>query len=123
MIMFIFIILTIISLFIFIMYKITDKGKRAEILVHYKLRILSDEYHIIDNVLFESNDRSTQIDHIVISPYGVFVIETKGYKGRIRGGEDSEYWTQEYYNYKKSFYNPILQNQGHVRFLSYLMLI
>ena len=41
-------------------------------------------------ILFESNGYSTQIDHIVVSPYGVFVIETKGYKGWILGGENSD---------------------------------
>ena len=70
------------------------KGKYSERLVHKKMLQLSDEYTIFNNLLFESNGRSTQIDHIVVSPYGVFVIETKGYKGWILGGENSEYWTQ-----------------------------
>ena len=55
-----------------------------------------------------------------MSPYGVFVIETKGYKGWILGGENSEYWTQVIYKSKHQFYNPIKQNEGHVRFLRHL---
>ena len=50
------------------------KGKYSERLVHKKMLQLSDEYTIFNNLLFESNGRSTQIDHIVVSPYGVFVI-------------------------------------------------
>ena len=73
------------------------KGKYSERLVYKKMLQLSDEYTIFNNLLFESNGRSTQIDHIVVSPYGVFVIETKGYKGWILGGENSEYWTQVIY--------------------------
>lgn len=111
-----------ILLVIFIKIKMpTWKGRFSERLVYDKLLQLPDEYVIFNNVLFESNGSSTQIDHIVISPYGVFVIETKGYKGLILGGEKSEYWTQVIYKSKHKFYNPILQNDGHVRFLHHLL--
>lgn len=97
------------------------KGKYSEKLVHKEMLQLPDEYVIFNDLLFESNGRSTQIDHIVVSPYGVFVIETKGYKGWILGGENSEHWTQVIYKSKHQFYNPIKQNEGHVRFLRYLL--
>lgn len=96
------------------------KGKYSEKLVHQKMLQLPKEYIILNDLLFESNGHSTQIDHIVVSPYGVFVIETKGYKGWILGGENSEYWTQVLYKSKRQFYNPIKQNEGHVRFLRHL---
>lgn len=109
------------ALVIFLKLKMSMwKGKYSERLVHKKMLQLSDEYTIFNNLLFESNGRSTQIDHIVVSPYGVFVIETKGYKGWILGGENSEYWTQVIYKSKHKFYNPIKQNEGHVRFLRHL---
>ena len=94
------IIVTLIPLLIFfaILYLRFNKGKIAEKMVYHKLMQLPEEYHVIDDVLFMSNGRSTQIDHIVVSPYAVFVIETKGYKGWILGGENSEYWTQIIYN-------------------------
>ena len=117
------IIVTLIPLLIFsaILYLRFNKGKIAEKMVHHKLMQLPEEYHVIDNVLFMSNGRSTQIDHIVVSPYAVFVIETKGYKGWILGGENSEYWTQIIYKRKSTFYNPIHQNDGHIRFLKFLL--
>ena len=52
------------------------KGQYSEKLVNDKISKLSDEYVIFNDLLFESNGRSTQIDHVVVSPYGVFVIET-----------------------------------------------
>ena len=97
------------------------KGKYSEKLVNNKIQELPEEYVIFNDLLFESNGYSTQIDHIVVSPYGVFVIETKGYKGWILGGENSEYWTQTIYKSKHQFYNPIKQNAGHVRFLRHLL--
>ena len=117
------IIVTLIPLLIFfaILYLRFNKGKIAEKMVHHKLMQLPEEYHVIDNVLFMSNGRSTQIDHIVVSPYAVFVIETKGYKGWIFGGESTEYWTQSIYGHKSTFYSPLLQNDGHIRFLKFLL--
>ena len=97
------------------------KGKYSEKLVSNKIKKLPKEYVVFNDLLFESNGHSTQIDHIVVSPYGVFVIETKGYKGWILGGENSEYWTQSLYKSKHKFYNPIKQNAGHVRFLHHLL--
>lgn len=86
---------------IFIKLKIPIwKGKYSEKLVYKKMLQLPDEYTIFNDLLFESNGHSTQIDHIAVSPYGVFVIETKGYKGWILGGENSEYWTQVIYKSK-----------------------
>ena len=109
-------------LVIFIRLKMPEwKGRFSESLVSNKMEKLPDEYCIFNDLLFESNGRSTQIDHVVVSPYGVFVIETKGYKGWIMGGENSEYWTQVIYKGKHQFYNPIKQNDGHVRFLRYLL--
>lgn len=97
------------------------KGKYSESLVNRKLMGLSDEYVVFSDLLFENNGYSTQIDHLVVSPYGIFVIETKGYKGWIFGGEYSEKWTQNIYGKKFSLYNPIKQNDGHVRFLRHLL--
>lgn len=97
------------------------KGKLSEELAYRKMLELSDEYHIFNDLFLESNGYSTQIDHIVVSPYGVFVIETKGYKGWIFGNEDSECWTQILYRRKYKFYNPIKQNESHVRKIRYLL--
>lgn len=101
--------------------KPTWKGKFSERLVFKELLRLPDEYNIFNDLFFRSNGCSTQIDHVIVSPYGVFVIETKGYKGWILGGENSQYWTQTLYRSKYRFYNPIKQNDGHVRFLRYLL--
>lgn len=106
-----------IALAVFVQRKLPIwKGKVSESLVNQRLLELPDEYVKLNDLLFESNGHTTQIDHIVVSPYGVFVIETKGYKGWIMGGENTEYWTQVIYDSKHKFYNPIRQNEGHVRF-------
>ena len=84
-------------------------------------RLPEDDYRVINDLLLSSNGYSTQIDHIVVSVYGIFVIETKFYKGWIYGGENSEYWTQNIYGNKYQLRNPIQQNQGHIRALRFLL--
>ena len=100
-----------------------SKGRRGERQVAHILgRLPKDRYRVINNLLLRtSSGGTTQIDHVVISEYGIFVIETKFYKGWIYGGENSEYWTQNIYGHKYSLRNPIHQNQGHIRVLKYVL--
>lgn len=97
------------------------KGSVSESLVNKELSKLPDKYIVFNDLLFMNNGRSTQIDHVVVSPYGVFVIETKGYKGWIFGGENSEFWTQVIYHEKYKFYNPLKQNESHINYLTGLL--
>jgi hypothetical protein len=60
---------------------------------------------------------TTQIDHIVVSVYGIFVIETKNYKGWITGNEYADQWTKNMYGKKYRFRNPLKQNYAHVKAL------
>ena len=96
------------------------KGQRGEKSVSKTLMQLPDEYIIFNNVYIKENGRYSQIDHIVLSPYGIFVIETKKYNGWIYGGEKAPYWTQNIYGTKYEFYNPLRQNYGHVKQLQSL---
>jgi predicted RNA-binding Zn-ribbon protein involved in translation (DUF1610 family) len=50
----------------------------------------------------------------IISVYGIFVIETKNYKGLIFGNEYDDNWKQVIYKRSERFRNPIKQNYGHV---------
>ena len=61
------------------------------------------------------SDGTTQVDHILVSRYGVFVIETKDYKGWIFANPKQASWTQVLFNAKFRFQNPIFQNYRHVR--------
>ena len=78
-------------------------------------RLPKEEYTILRDISLTTDTGTTQIDHIVVSLYGIFIIETKNYKGWIFGGEKSPLWTQNIYGKKKSFMNPLLQNYAHVK--------
>ena len=91
-------------------------GARGERAVAGRLRNgLPDEYQILNDTYLPLPDgTTTQIDHIVVSQYGIFVVETKTYSGWIFGNENSAKWTQTIYHCKHSFQNPIRQNYRHI---------
>ncbi len=72
--------------------------------------------YVVNNLTFFDGKKSVQIDHILINPQGIHVIETKNYAGRIYGREQDEEWTQvlAYGKVKNKFYNPVRQNAGHI---------
>lgn len=95
------------------------KGRRGEQLVAKALCSLKQRDAIVlNNVLLPtSKGHTSQIDHVVISTHGIFVIETKSLAGRISGSEHSQYWTQHLSSQTRQIYNPLLQNEGHIRAL------
>lgn len=93
---------------------IMGKGAYAEDRVARRLARLPEEYHVFNDVYIHRGNRSVQIDHVVISRYGVFVIETKNYKGWVYGSANAEHWTQNIYGHKYQLYNPTRQNSSHV---------
>lgn len=114
--------IVIILVAIYRLFKPTIKGWFGEKVISlYLSKLPKNEYKLINDVTLRTDNGTTQIDHIVVSPYGVFIIETKNYKGWITGGEKSSQWTQNIYGKKKSFLNPILQNFGHVKAVKALL--
>jgi len=81
----------------------------------------SPDYHLLNHVTLPLSVGTTQIDHILISRFGVFVIETKDYQGWIFGSYDAPYWTQVFYRARFRFHNPIRQNYLHFRAVQNLL--
>ena len=81
----------------------------------------SPKFHLLNNITIPFQDGTTQIDHILISTKGIFVIETKHYSGWIFASEKSDQWTQVIYRVKSKFQNPIRQNYRHVKALQQLL--
>ncbi|WP_404348084.1 NERD domain-containing protein [Sutcliffiella horikoshii] len=90
-------------------------GERAVNKELEKLGPLFTVYH--DLYVPNENGGTSQVDHVVTSPTGFFVIETKHYDGWIFGKENQRNWTQVIYKRKEKFLNPIWQNHGHIKAL------
>lgn len=94
------------------------RGFMGEFWVKTELNKLDKkEYIILNDILLEEENETHQIDHIVISKYGIFVIETKNYYGMITGNEYKDTWTQHLGKKKYYFKNPVHQNYGHIKTL------
>jgi len=98
----------------------TQKGWVGERKTQFNLRLSLDTnlYRIFHDVIIPSKHGTTQIDHIIVSRFGIFIVETKNYKGWIFGSESQSTWTQVIYGSKNSFQNPLRQTYRHKRVLS-----
>lgn len=79
------------------------------------------DYHLMNHVTLQLKDGTTQVDHILISRFGVFIIETKHYKGWIFANAKNANWTQVLFKNKFKFQNPIFQNCRHVQAVEELL--
>ena len=100
------------------------KGWRGERAVQAAIRRQLDPLVYVDmhNVTLPTADGgSTQIDHLIFSPYGLFVLETKNYQGWIFGTEKQREWTQQIFRKRSRFQNPLRQNYKHIKTLQSLL--
>lgn len=95
------------------------RGWWGEYRVNLMLRLcLSNEYQVITNAIYRTHEKgqTTQIDHIVVSRYGMFVLETKSLKGRLMVDLDREDgWLQIVGRRKYKLQNPLYQNYSHIK--------
>ena len=98
-------------------------GRRGERAVAKELaRLRKKDFVVLNDLLLPlPGGRTSQIDHVVVSSKGIFVIETKNMAGRISGSEHAQYWQQHFASNSRTFYNPLLQNKTHLRTLRRLL--
>lgn len=94
---------------------VEEIGIEGEIEVALELKRFKERQYVFNDYKTLNGERSCQIDHIVVNNCGVFVLETKNYKGIISGMRNQRYWMQTllFGEEKKQFYNPIKQNNTH----------
>jgi len=95
---------------------VTNKGNYAEYLAFSYLEKLDVHSNIMTNLYIPREDgTTTEVDLVMISNKGIYVIESKNYGGWIYGNDKNTMWTQTLPGNKKNhFYNPIWQNAGHI---------
>lgn len=89
---------------------------RGEVLLSsiLKSNFKPPDYHLMNHITLDLPDGTTQIDHILVSRFGIFVIETKDYGGWVFANFRHTSWTQVIFRRKYKFQNPIHQNLRHV---------
>ena len=100
------------------------KGRTGEKLAAKRLGDLNREfYHIFHDlyVPFGEGQSLVQVDHVVVSRFGIFVIETKHYDGWLFGNARQTMWTRSRFGRHSQFQNPLIENQRHVQSLKGLL--
>lgn len=118
-------VIIVIILFLILIFKIAfngthvaqRRGRKGEMKIASMLKSLPKNYYCFNDVYLKQGETSVQIDHIIISVYGIFVIETKNYTGWIYGSDQSKNWVKNMFGYKYYFQNPLKQNFSHVKAL------
>lgn len=82
-----------------------------------ELSKLNVHHRILSNLYLPNGKGTTEVDIVMITLTGIYVIESKNYKGWIFGRETDKNWTQSFPKNKFKFYNPVKQNEGHIRAL------
>lgn len=101
-----------------------DRGSLGESRVSALLRHLDRQwYRVLDNLFLRHKitGKTAQIDHIVVSIYGVFVIETKNSSGLVIGDSLDDSWVQWKDGHWVELYSPAYQNYGHVQTVKSLL--
>ena len=100
------------------------RGFMGEFWVKLELsKLPKDSYIVLNDIMIKDDNGTHQIDHLVLSKFGIFVIEMKNYYGLIKGKEFDNKWCQYLGKNKSYFINPIHQNYGHIKALSNLLKI
>lgn len=99
------------------------KGNKGEEQVIYTLAKIKEHHAVMNNFTYldPRSEISHQIDHILIHPHGVFVIETKNYFGKISSDTDDVFWIKEIKGKKTIISNPTFQNKSHVSLINKLL--
>lgn len=90
-----------------------SRGEKGEEKVINALTDIKEHHHLLNNIVIVNphSGMSHQIDHILIHPHGLFVIETKNYYGDISYAGNN--WYVSIRGNKKKIPNPLLQNKSH----------
>jgi len=78
-------------------------------------------YYHFKNLIIPTARGTSEIDHLIVSRYGLFVFELKDRSGWIFGDEKAKTWTAIHFGKKFRFENPLHQNFGHVMALRDLL--
>src|SRR5882757_5479510 len=78
-------------------------------------------YHHFTNLIIPTSRGSAELDHLIVSRFGLFVVELKDRSGWIFGNENDAKWTSVHFGKKFKFQNPLHQNYGHAMALRDLL--
>ena len=91
-------------------YQILASGLQGEDRLLNTLICLNDKYLVMENIQMNVNGQRMEMDALVVSPYGLSLIECKNHLGDIRGNEQDIEWVQNKLGRGGSYYSKLFKN-------------
>lgn len=126
-------ILVLVSIAVVLIYREVQNDKLLRTVTHKRrgtwserdliLRLLKSGFsseRIFHDLYVKKSDGSfSQVDVVIVTEVGIIVVEVKHLSGWIFGTGNQTKWVQvlAYGKHKYSFYNPIFQNNSHIKYL------
>ena len=85
------------------------------------LNQLESDYEVVTNVMVPGDRGMFDLGHVVVSPYGVFVITVKQTIGKIFGRKGDREWEVKSGGSRDFIANPLWENRKHVNALEKLI--
>lgn len=82
-----------------------------------RLEQLGGEYTLLNNVIVQAERGMSTVDHVLVSPYGIFVVSVKVIAGQIVGRVADREWRVKAGGKIDSIYNPLWENRKHMHAL------
>ena len=125
-----------ITIILFLLYKlqkwfreipVRQAGKEGELAAQEIIReVLRENDILLSNICISYEGKETELDNVVITDKGVFIIEVKNYSGKLIGKEEDFEWNKYKLSaggniYEKNVKNPIKQVKRQVYILSHYL--
>lgn len=97
------------------LYKLSRNGRFGEWLTHISALNFPGYKKVVSHIYCVNNNTvPTEIDSVMVTRFGLVVIETKHFSGTLIGHYDQDQWTLQFKHHKRNLYSPIRQNQTHI---------
>lgn len=85
--------------------------------IRSKVEKLGEDYTLLSGVVVPALRGMSRIDHVIVSPYGIFVLTVQNEPGRVRGKINDEMWEIKSGRQQGTLYNPLWENRKWVNAL------
>jgi hypothetical protein len=97
------------------LYKLSRNGRFGEWLTHISALNFPGYKKVVSHIYCVTNNTvPTEIDSVMVTRFGLVVIETKHFSGTLIGHVEQDQWTLQFKHHKRNLYSPIRQNQTHI---------
>lgn len=92
-----------------------ETAGKVYVYLYAQRKLQQEGYRILKHFELPTENGNIAIDHIIVSSYGVFIVETINLRGWITGVAHHQTWKQEINGQLHKFPNPLMHNDLHIK--------